>query len=95
MFKPGTDTATQKAGRALMQLVKAEDARLRREFVEAISETLGRPATAAELITIEALASAHVKASRLRRRGRDDLEQLRVIASLTETLAKTRDAATA
>ncbi|MBW7964955.1 hypothetical protein [Bradyrhizobium sp. BR 10261] len=95
MFKPGTDTAAQQAGRARMPQTRAEDERLRREFTQALAETLGRPPTAAESIIIDGLASAHVKASRLRKRGRDDLEQLKVIASLSDALAKAREATTA
>jgi len=94
-FKPGTDTDVQKAAREMAKRVAAEDERLRAEFIEAITETFGRPVTGAESILIASLASAHVRAARLRKRGRNDLEELRVIASLTEALAKTRDVATA
>lgn len=51
-------------------------------LVDEIISELGRPATAIDRIAIESIASAAVKARRLRAAGRDDLEQQRLIAQL-------------
>jgi hypothetical protein len=60
----------QAAGRELEQLKAA------------LIDCLGREATAVDVIAIEALASATVSARRQRARGKNDREDLRLVAQL-------------
>ena len=61
----------------------AREAEVERRQIEAKwIEDLGHAPSAAELAAIEAASSAQVRARRLRRNGRDDSEQIRLIARL-------------
>ena len=53
-----------------------------RELTAGLMQSLGRPATSADLVLAGAIASAHVKAYRQRARGRDDSKELREILRL-------------
>jgi hypothetical protein len=71
-----------KRGGARMKELAAETAVERAALEAELIAELGRPATALDRIAIESIASAAVRARRLRASGRDDLEQQRLIAQL-------------
>jgi hypothetical protein len=69
-------------GAARMKEIAAEAEIERNALVAEILSDLGRPATALDRIAAQSIASAHIKACRLRALGRDDLDQQRLIAQL-------------
>lgn len=69
-------------GRARMKELAAEARVALQHNVEALLAGLGRPATEAERMQAEMLASLFLRARRLRENGRNDVEVLRAAAQL-------------
>jgi hypothetical protein len=65
-----------------MQEIAYESEEQRRALEAELLAHLGRPATPADRIAIEALSAAMVRARRLRAMGKNDTEQMRLIAQL-------------
>jgi hypothetical protein len=64
------------------QELKAAAERELEELKAALVDCLGREATAVDVVAIEALASATVSARKQRARGKNDREDLRLVAQL-------------
>jgi len=65
-----------------MQEIAHESEEQRRAIEAELLADLGRPATAGDRIAIETLSAAMVRARRLRATGKNDAEQMRLIAQL-------------
>jgi hypothetical protein len=75
-----------------MQEIAHESETERRAIEAELLVDLGRPATAVDRIAIETLSAAMVRARRLRATGKNDTEQMRLIAQLLEYQTETRAA---
>src|SRR5690242_7423150 len=75
-----------------MQEIAHESETERRAIEAELLVDLGRPATAVDRIAIETLSAAMVRARRLRATGKNDTEQMRLIAQLLEYQTGTRAA---
>jgi hypothetical protein len=70
------------AGRARQKQLAAQAEAERRELEAGLLRDLGRPAATVDIIAIETLAAAIVRARALRRQGKSDAEATRMVAQL-------------
>ena len=77
-----TDQPRLSRGWRRMQEIAHESEVERRNIEAELLADLGRPANAVDRIAIETLSAAMVRARRLRATGKNDAEQMRLIAQL-------------
>jgi hypothetical protein len=86
MTKSTVATERGRRGQARLRQLAAEAEAEREAEAARLTAGLGHPPTAIELIVIEQLAARTVAGRRLRRQGKDDTEQSRLIAQLLRSI---------
>jgi hypothetical protein len=86
MTKSTSAVARGQRGQARLRQLAIENEAEREAEAARLTAGLGHPPTAIELVVIEQLAARTVAGRRLRRQGKDDTEQSRLIAQLLRSI---------